>query len=352
MAILFFGLSAEGGDPLSGDLLFDSLKPWGKPECVLGCGRWCDLRRQAGGELVIKGKNGLEEWVRKLQQGIGRRGYSKGRACLALLAVGLLSVVAQRAHAEGVTWEQQAERLQNVSAALLDGVPFSFVMPGGFYVSAGGAFSLLPEVNPRVGGKTEQVPSSPVHGIPTLQLSYGLDLTAARVGTRLWAGYLPPGAEGLFGVEAELNQWSVGGAVSAGFAFPLPPLIGAPAIELGWQRSVASVRGAITEKHAHDKFDTETQIFFLSLGLHPSTIGLHAAVLFGMKETQSTFEIPSDSTKLALTDTLSDTAFPLLSQVQLGWRMPPGITVGLAELWVPERLAMPRVFVQLDYEIL
>lgn len=276
-----------------------------------------------------------------------------GLWCVPLVPLAVLVGLAQetRAFADGVTWEEQAERLQNVSASLLDGVPVSLVMPGGLYVSAGGAFSFLPEVNPRVGGKKEKVPSSPVHGIPTLQVSYGLDLTAVRVGARVWGGYLPAGAEGVFGIEAELNQWSAGAALAAGFAIPLPPFVGGPAVELGWQKSSAAVRGAITAKHAKDTFDTETQIVYASLGLHPRTIGLHAAVMLGIKETKSTFEIPADSTKLALTDDLSDTGFPYLTQVQVGWRMPPGIMVGLAELWVPERLAMPRLFAQLDYEI-
>lgn len=278
---------------------------------------------------------------------------SVGAWCVSLVPVAVLAGLAYEtsAIASGVTWEEQAERLQNVSATLLDGVPISLVMPSGLFVSGGGAFSFLPEVNPQVGAKKEQVPSSPVHGIPTLQVSYGLDLTAVRVGSRVWAGYLPAGAEGLFGVDAELSQWSVGGSIAAGFAMLLPPLVGGPALELGWQKSSAAVSGAITAKNAQDEFDAETQIFYVSLGLHPRTIGLHAAVMFGSKETKSTFKIPADSTRLALTDELSDASFPYLTQVQVGWKMPPGIIVGLAELWVPERLTMPRLFAQLDYEI-
>ena len=269
-----------------------------------------------------------------------------------LFAISLSVFLAEDAFGgDSVTWEQQAERLQNVSASLLDNVPASVVPRGGFNVGLGTVVSFLPDLNSRVGGKSEKVPASPIHAVPQLQLSYGLDLELTRVTTRAWVGYLPSGAEGLFGVDAKMTQWSAGVAVASGVALGLPPFIGGAAVELGYQISVADVKGAITEPDANDTFDSTSQIMFASIGLHPDSMGLHAAFLVAGKSTRSKFVVSSTRTALELTDRLEDSSVPVLLQAQLGFRFPFDVTLGLAELWVPDRLLMPRLFAQYEHSL-
>jgi hypothetical protein len=269
---------------------------------------------------------------------------------LALL-VGLFPSISRADEPVRVTWEQQAERLQNVSAALLDSMPVSILPPNGLSVGAWGALSFLPEVNPRVGGKSEKVPSSPVHAVPQLQLAYGQSLAVVSVTGRLWAGYLPPGLEGLMGIDAELSQWTVGGAVGSTLPLPTPPFIGRPALELGLQTSGAKLTGAITEPKAKDKFTSSGRILYMSLGLQPKDFGLHAALVVATRKVDSTFVVSSSRTELSLVDELEDASFPMVLQGQLGWRFPLGITAGVAQLWVPSRLAMPRLFASYDHSL-
>lgn len=249
-----------------------------------------------------------------------------------------------------VTWEQQAERLQVVSASLLDAVPVTVLPPKSLHLGVSSVLSLLPEVNPRVGGKSEKVPSSPVHTVPMIQLGYGLGLSALAQGTaRVWGGYLPSGLEGVFGVKAELSQWAVGAALGVKMGLGLPPFVGDLGAEMGMQLTSASLSGAITEPEANDEFETDSRILFLALGLHPEHMGLHAAFLVASKQTTSRFVVSSSRTELEVTDKLSDASPPLVMQAQIGAKLPFGLTLGFAELWVPERLLMPRLFGQFEY---
>lgn len=265
--------------------------------------------------------------------------------------LGLLPLfgVAKAADPSSVTWEQQAERLQNVSAALLDAMPVSLLPSQGLSVGAWGALSFLPDVNPRVGGKSEKVPSSPVHAVPEFQIAYGQGLGLLTLTGRLWAGYLPPGVEGLLGIDAKLSQWTVGGAVGTTLPVPTPPFIGRPGIEIGLQASGSKLTGAITEPKADDKFTASGRLFYLSAGLHPKAMGLHAVALIATRKVDSTFTVSSSQTELSLVDELRDADIPFAVQAQLGWKLPLGVTLGVAELWVPERLAMPRVFASYEY---
>jgi hypothetical protein len=260
-----------------------------------------------------------------------------------------VSLAAIAAEPSRVTWEQQAERLQNVSASLLDSVPVSVVPAAGFRLGVAAAVSILPDVDPRVGGKSERVPSSPIHTVPQLQTSYGLGLAVVRLTGRVWAGYLPAGTESLIGLKAKLSQWTAGAALGVGVPLQIAPFVSHPAVEVGVQVSEAELRGSITEANASDSFDSATALVFLSAGFQPERTGLHAVVLLATKSTKSKFVVSSSRTELELTDTLADAQFPYLLQGQIGWRFPLGVTVGVAELWVPSRLAMPRIFGQFEY---
>lgn len=252
---------------------------------------------------------------------------------------------------EGVTWEEQAERLQNVSATLIDGAPISWIPAEGWTLSAGAGLSLLPETNPTVGAKSEKVPASPAHAIPQVGVGYGLGFGVADLGARAWFGYLPSGVEQLVGIDAQMSQSAFGIAAGARFGLSILPFVGAPGVEMGWQSASAEVQGAITAEDANDTFLVDSQLLFFGVGVYPESFGLHLAVVLGTKSTESSFEIPSDNTKLELDDDLSDAPLPLWLQFQAGWKFPFGLSVGLAEIWVPDRVLMPRIFGQYEYSI-
>ncbi len=75
------------------------------------------------------------------------------------------------------SWEEQAERLQMVSASLLDAQPLlsptiDGQTKGSFRLEGKAIISVLPKMNATVGGKSEQPPQPPAHSIPTIEGSY------------------------------------------------------------------------------------------------------------------------------------------------------------------------------------
>jgi hypothetical protein len=251
------------------------------------------------------------------------------------------------AHAS-VTWEEQAERLQNVSATLLDGVPFGEPVQRSVSVEARAGVSFLPKVNARVGAKKEEVPASPVHAVPTLQGNIRLQGVlpgAASSGVQVWAGYLPAGAEKVLGLEASLTQWAAGAALQQGWQVGSMQMY----VVTGAQYSDARIQGAITEKNAKDSFRAQTTLASGGTGLVHAASGFWSNVLVGGKKTTSVFEIPSDSTKFSLSDSLADSSLPLFAQAGTGWLHASGLQLGVAALWVPKRLVMPRLLASYQY---
>ena len=264
------------------------------------------------------------------------------------LALGLCALCLP-ASASAVVWERQAERLQKVSAALLDAAPVGEPIAGALALSLGVNVSFLPSVDPTVGGKKEKVPSAPVHTVPTITRStrawgsgdFGL-------GTSLWAGYLPSGAEALFGIDAKLSQAVFGGQITPtyeglGWGFFLP---------IGVQRSSAEMVGAITAKGANDKFKSETTLIFIAPGIQIPALGLWANVLLADRRNVSQFTIPADDTDFRLRDSLGDADWPILTQVTIGYRPWPWLQVTASEQWTPARLLMPRFGVSYTYDFI
>lgn len=263
------------------------------------------------------------------------------------LAVSVAVAVPALARAEA-TWEQQAERLQNVSATLLDAVPFADPVRNDASVELKAPVSFLPDVNPRVGAKKEKVPSAPVHAVPTLQGNARfLRGSSYALGAQAWAGYLPSGGEKLFGIDARLRQWTAGGLVSPQFALGSFDAF----LSLGAQYSDADLEGAITEPKAKDSFRSRTVLAFAAPGVVHRDSGLWGNVLVSAKRTKSVFEIPSDGTKFEITDRLSDSTLPVATQVAAGWSHESGLQAAGAMLFVPKRLVMPRLLLSYQYAL-
>lgn len=251
-----------------------------------------------------------------------------------------ISLIASSAFAE--TWEQQAERLQNVSAAMLDDIPLAEMPVGASNIQLKSNISFLPKTNPTIGAKSESVPSSPVHTVPTLQCDLAGDvLLDWTTGLRLWGGYLPAGTEGLVGLKATMTQrlYGVGwinrfklGAIEPGF-------------EIGIQKTAAEITGSMTASDAKDEFSVSTQIVYAAVGMRIPTWRTWINGLLATRRAESQFYIPADATNLHFIDTLDDGGASAAYQVAAGIDFSNGIQIGVGQLFVPRRLTMTRVLI-------
>jgi len=254
-----------------------------------------------------------------------------------------------------VTWQQQAQRLQNVNATLIDASPLPVDLtfsPSPSYlgsISFQSVVSLLPKPNSTVGSKNENVPSAPVHTVPQLGLSGALPQGLTKIlglsRGLINVGYLPMGSEKLMGLKVKFDQWLLHAALA--FTFNAHWLV-----PLGFQYTSAFASGPITETNATDRFSVQTVSFYTGVIYVCGPWGVY--FLEGFKRSNSVFEIPSDQTKLKLTDTLSDSTVPLYTKLALSYQLAfndtlKNVRLGLAEHFVPKRAYYPQVF--LNYEV-
>jgi hypothetical protein len=240
------------------------------------------------------------------------------------------------------TWEKQAERLQNVSAAMVDDLPFAEMPMGLKNITIKANVSLLPKTNATVGGKSESVPSSPVHTVPTLQGDLLIEpLAGWSTGVRLWAGYLPAGSEKLVHLKAAIHQSVYG--VSWMNRFRMRAV--EPGFELGVQKGSATIKGAITASDADDEFKATTQLTYVALGFRIPAWRIWSTLLLAKRRVESEFNIPADQTSLHLVDTLDDSSPAMAAQVAVGVDLAKGLQLGLGQVIVPKRVTMTRLLI-------
>lgn len=264
---------------------------------------------------------------------------------LALTA--LASIMPVRAYA--VVWERQAERLQKVSAALLDTAPVPEPVVSGFGVGLGLNISFLPTINNTVGGKREKVPSAPIQTIPSLSMEGQVySQQNFSLGLRFAVGYLPPGGEKLFNIKAKLNQnllkFEVIPALNVEmFKFFVP---------IGMQQTYSELNGAITAPDTSDTFVSRTRLIYAAPSVSVPLIGIWASVLLAARRNDSRLIISSDETDFKLRDRLGDARWPLLTQFTVGFEPIEQLRVSLSEQWTPARLLMPRLGISYTYQFL
>lgn len=243
-------------------------------------------------------------------------------------------------HAE--TWEQQAERLQNVSAAMLDDMPFAETPMGVSNIIVKANVSVLPKTNPKVGGKSESVPSSPIHTVPTLQGDIAKEVIGMwTTGARIWAGYLPAGSEKLVGLKAAISQSVIGAAWINRFRLGTIE----PGFECGLQKGDAKVKGAITSTDSNDEFKAQTSIFYGAAIIRVPAWRSWSSLLIAKRRSESEFYIPADQTRMTITDSLADASPTFAEQVAIGTDLMNGVQLGIAQIYVPNRLTMTRILV-------
>ncbi|MEN9827164.1 MAG: hypothetical protein RI953_2909 [Pseudomonadota bacterium] len=262
-------------------------------------------------------------------------------------AFGFAAGVSSKAKA-AAWWYEQAERLQNVSATLLDGPPISEPVPNRNFIAGRMLTSLLPKASGKVGDKEEKVPSAPVHGVPTLVA--GMPLYASGkyslVGTG-WAGVLPlpVSIAKVMGINASLTQFAFG--ASGENMYRLSSMILTTSV--GFQYANATIDGAITAADAKDNFNAATTLFHVSQGVRARTMPLWANAMFLVRRSTSKFSITKEQTEFVRTDKMADAQIPISTQLTIGATYNKNIHFALSEYIVPDRLIMPRLSVVYQY---
>jgi|GEM_PF-609031 len=248
------------------------------------------------------------------------------------------------ASAIAVQWETQADRLQQISATLLDGVPVPHpVKYDDVTLGLGVDISFLPKLNTTVGGKTEKVPQAKFHAVPTVEATGGMLLGKSMgLGFAAYGGVLPPMPKFVSGIEAKLLQTTYGALFDVGMLAGKQLLVFGQA---GWHGTNGTVKGQIASKNGDDTFAVKTSIFHVSVGAAHEPTRLHASYQIGYRDAHSKLTIKEDDTALTLDDSLGDARVPLFSQATVGWApaWARGTRTALSFFYVPNRLYLPRL---------
>jgi hypothetical protein len=261
---------------------------------------------------------------------------------LVLASVVLAPVVLAPADARAIQWETQADRLQNISATLVDGMPVPRPMKfNDVGVGMTGDVTFLPKLNPTVGAKNEKVPQAKFHLIPNAEVVGAMTLGKSfGIGLRAYGGFLPPMPKFLSGIDAKLMQHDYGAIGDASWLVSRGWIAFG---QVGWHATGGVVKGKIASKEGSDTFDFKTRIIHMSAGGMHRKSRLYAAYLVGLKDTLSKLAIAEDDTSLELRDKLDDAQIPLLSQATVGWAPSFGANVALSFLYVPNRIYTTRL---------
>ena len=236
---------------------------------------------------------------------------------------------------------EQAQRLQEISATLLDTMPVASPIGSNLNAGVRADLSFLPSPNPRVGAKVEALPSAPVQAIRTLFGSAGLMFGGFEaIAAEGWAGVLPKGTEKLLGIKAALIQYQYGARAEISST-----RMGAARFVLGagLTRTQSDLTGTISSTSGSDVFKSDSLITFASTSVQHVRSGLWGALMIGRKKTTSRLTITEDQTDLEVVDTLSSARQPHWTQVSLGFNLSKSFSFALSELMVPDRLEMPRI---------
>lgn len=184
--------------------------------------------------------------------------------------------------ADGTTFQEQAARLQNINAYLLDYRPASAPdKPTENQFRFSLDLTPQPDVNTRVGDKEE--PIDPPSVVPRLRLGYGFKSGLVVSGT-----YVP-------GVEYEDYETDMF-SLDLGYRFQL----GRYQLAARASYSDGEVQGPITDSQINDDFSFTNQGFDLSLGRKVKRFNLYAFV--GMNDIETTLDVNADGSHLENTD--------------------------------------------------
>ena len=240
------------------------------------------------------------------------------------------------AHA-GVTWEQQAERLQLVNASLLESWQFGeYPLDDTRYITTKSVISLLPEINTTVGGKTEKSVAPTFHGLPTLEANYRF--SKSIVG-HAWVGYLPSGLESIANMDGTFSQSLYGAGITytrgRNWFFPL-----------SFQWTKADYDGNISSSTSTviDSFSIDAFMYSAGVGYFFEKYNIWTNFLVGRKINKSIYKIQEDQTTVSLRDTMSDSTLGMTYQASIGYRGKRW-QFAIGELYQPNRILISKFLV-------
>ncbi len=238
--------------------------------------------------------------------------------------------------------QEKVVRVIRVSGAYFDLPPPSEPLLASPEFSLGSLVSFLPKI--KEPDLVQDMPS--LHGIPQLRSSFPLtrvgEMTVVQSVT---AGTLIPGLERLFGVTAKPRQWLIGttvgllrkGTVTHGGVFA------------GVQHVRTSISGV--EFPLPSDIVTASSLIFVGASGELNELPLWMGFSVGKKSTDIVVK-SGDQVLLADNDTLSDSSFRGWLEGSAGYRFADlGLTLGLSELWVPDRLLMLRLVARYSVEL-
>lgn len=238
------------------------------------------------------------------------------------------------------TWEQQADRLQNIGATYLDSPPVPRPNLEGWTLGVDFDFNFLPKANAKVGEKLVQFPNSKYHVIPTITAAGLRSLNPKySIGGRVYMGDAPSFLSPAFGIKSKLSHFQMGVQLEGSVQFASQF---STYMQSGYHFSNAELKGQIASTIKPDIFSARTSYLWTSLGLNYRPWGIWIAQFISIKRTTSIFFIGEDETSLTLTDNLQDSTLPFASESSIGWNTSWGINTAMSYLIIPNRAIIPR----------
>lgn len=284
---------------------------------------------------------------------------------LGALVTQMVALIAFQLHmtpsAQAEVWKLQTERLLQVSGSLLDDVPTGVsIDEHSIAIDVGGAVTIIPDIDPTVGSKQEGIPNAPIHFVPKAALSVGSkDILAGNtlLSLRGWLGFLPSQASRLVvGQGVDFQQRTAGIELSVVEKNPRFAQNLRLGVKSYFQTNEAELSGHFSTSAAigpKDSFQVSNTQAGLALFLHHKTTGLFSEVLGLVRSSEIHFFISEDNNSIKLQDGYNPATNELADgaaggQVSLGWSLYDGVQLGMAQLYLPQRIAAPRFFFRLQ----
>jgi hypothetical protein len=237
--------------------------------------------------------------------------------------------------------EAKIRRFINISATYFDLPPFGDPAWGNSTIESRFLFSFLPKVEELEMSKD----MPPIHAIPTIivnQRITGNEAWNLRISSSF--GAIIPGSEKLIGVKSSPRQWLMNLGLASEWSLAN--------VDLYASAQAQYVRTRITgiEKPFPSNIETQSEVGFASLGARSRKIPFWGSFSIGKKKTFIDISA-QNQTLLDTTDTLQDAPFPAILEGAMGWYQKDwGVHAGIGEVFIPERLYMPRIFVGILHE--
>jgi uncharacterized protein (UPF0276 family) len=259
-------------------------------------------------------------------------------------------------------WKDQTRRLLQVSSSVLDDIPAGIAQPstGQLSLDIGTSATLVPNIDSRVGSKTEGVPAAPVHVLPTMGVSlapFSPQLLRSSILIRGFAGWLPGQASrSVLAGDSAFTQTKFGLEIQA------TDTQGVLSNEILWgtrlylQTGDSQLTGRFSssaQTESTDSFKSSNSSKGLSISATHKKTGFYSEVMAFKRSATSEFFIAEDKNLLLVEDGNNQLfANPVTGnlggQISIGWHASPRLQIGAAQLFIPERLSAVRFFIRLQ----